>query len=284
MACGAAWSLAACAGTGSGGAGNGTVGVHEVPGPMSVRIEQYREDEVAGVMQVGVTNHGDGLVAIESVRIDWSGLAEPVAADLDYRLPAEASVDLPVPVGLAQCPSPYTGDPRSPQEPAQVTVGLAGGATVQTAVVDSSALARIYQAECRRRYLSDQVNLSFGDAWTLAGDASQTRAVGTMRLRRGDAAGPVAVTGVDGSVLLDLAVTGQPLPVVLADQLAEVVVPVEVRSTLRCDGHALGESKQTFAFDVMVDLGQDGQALPFALTPDHDGRARMQEVIDAACG
>lgn len=272
--------LSACAGTG--GVSPESKGATDLGGSVVVRIEQYREDEVAGMMQVGISNNGPQPLLIEAVDLAWPGFAQVATAAPDYRLPAGAAVDLPMPVAPVECAAPYTSDPRPSAAPAEVTLRLDGGSTVRAVVADTSALKRIYETECQRQYLASQVDIAFGLDWTLAGDAAETRALGTLVLRRVEAPGVVAVTGVDGSVLLALTVTGAG-PVVLAADRSEVVHPVEVRSTLRCDGHALGESKQTFAFDVMVDLG-DGQPLPYPVTPDEAGRVRLQQVIDAACG
>ena len=93
------------------------------------------------------------------------------------------------------------------------------------------------------------------------------------------------MVSVDGSVLLGLALAGTPGPggASLPAGQAAIRLPVEVRSTLRCDGHSLGESKKTYVFDVVVDVG-DGEDRPYALTPDAAARALMQTLIEDACG
>lgn len=93
------------------------------------------------------------------------------------------------------------------------------------------------------------------------------------------------MVSVDGSVLLGLALASAPDPggASLPAGQAAVRLPVKVRSTLRCDGHSLGESKKTYAFDVVVDVG-DGENRPYALTPDPAARALMQTLIEDACG
>jgi hypothetical protein len=57
---------------------------------------------------------------------------------------------------------------------------------------------------------------------------------------------------------------------------------IDVGSTLRCDGHSLGESKKTYVFDVGLDLG-DGR-VDLTLQPPDDVKKQMYDVIKKACG
>jgi hypothetical protein len=248
-------------------------------------IQQYREDEVNGVLQVALTNNGPSPVRIQRVELDWPGFAEPPAADPAYRIGPGLTADLPLPLAAADCSAVPNPQLSGPATPAIARVEVDGGGLVRVPLPASGALERVFTTDCRRQHTAAQVDLAFGSDWARAGAGAGAVLTGTLDVTRREAVGEVGVVSVDGSVLLGLALVGTPGPgsATLAPGQASTRLPVEVRSTLRCDGHSLGESKQTYVFDVVVDLG-DGEARPYALTPDPAARALMQSVIEDACG
>lgn len=276
-------TVAGCSAEEGGPASPASNTVASQPPTLTARIQQYREDEVASVMQVGISNSGVQPVLVEDVEVGWPGFAVPAVAQPRYRIVPGAAVDLPVPVPAADCAAWTARQPSTPPEPAVVTLTVEGGRTVAAPVTDTAALDRIYQRACRQQYLAEQVDLTFDPEWIRQGEGDQARLLGALRLHRRAATGPVTVAAVDGSVLLALSLPGQAAAPELQPNQTDLSVPVEVRSTLRCDGHALGESKQTFAFDVSLSV--DGAApQPFRVSPDEAGRDAMREVLDAACG
>ena len=248
-------------------------------------LQQYREDEVNGVLQVAVTNAGPTPLVIERLEVDWPGFAEPPAAAPAYRLGPGLTADLPVPLAAADCSAAANPQEQGPTTPAVALVQVAGGGVVRLPLPESDALERIFTTDCRRQDTAAQVGLAFGPEWVRGGVGSDAVLSGTLDVTRRNAVGEVGVVSVDGSVLLGLALAGAPGPggALLPAGQAATRLPVEVRSTLRCDGHSLGESKKTFVFDVVVDVG-DGEGRPYALTPDAAARALMQTLIEDACG
>ena len=107
---------------------------------------------------------------------------------------------------------------------------------------------------------------------------------GTIVLSRGSSTSAIDVVDLDGSVLLTLDASPPArvplLTLPAAEQIA--LLSVDVGSTLRCDGHSLGESKKTYVFDVGLDLG-DGR-VDLTLQPPDDVKKQMYGVITKACG
>jgi len=268
-------------GCGPPGAGSRGEGQPQLAGT----VQQYREDEVQGLLQVSLTNRGPSAVVIERIELAWPGFAESPRAEPDYRLGPGITADLPLALAPADCSASDDPQDQGPTAPAVAHIRLAGGASVEVPLPDSPALGRAFTADCRRQHIASEVQLAFGPDWVRGGQGADSVLTGSLELTRRDAVGEVAVVSVDGSVLLALALEGDPGPVGarLPPDEDTARFPVVARSTLRCDGHSLGESKKTFVFDVAVNLG-DGEDRPYALTPDATGRALMQTLIEDACG
>jgi hypothetical protein len=248
-------------------------------------IQQYREDEVRGVFQLALANGGPSPVVVERVEVAWAGFADPPSAAPGYTLGPGLTADLPLPVAPADCTASDSPQERAPAAPAVARVQVAGGRVVEVTLPASAALERLFTASCRRQFIESQVGVSFGPDWVRTGDGAQAALSGELEVGRREATGAIGLAEVDGSVLLGLALAAPPGPagLLLPAGQAAARLPVEVRSTLRCDGHSLGESKQTFVFTAVLDLG-DGQDRPYALTPDPAGRALMQRLLEDACG
>lgn len=268
------------------GCGESTSGV--VDPRVTASLQQYREDEVMGVLQVSVTNTSAAAVRIDHVEVRWPGFAGTPSADPGYELAPGATVDLPVPVVPAQCrrQDASTGSvPSAPGAPAQAGIRLADGTTVSAPLSTSGVLERIYSADCDQRYVASRVKLDFGSDWVRRGTGASSALLGTLVAQRLAGDGILTLVSLDGSVLLSLAFVGDHAEsagqqIAAGEQRA--TFPVVLRSTARCDGHALGESKKTFIFDAVVDLG-DGLGIPYTLSPDAPARAEMQQLIDDAC-
>jgi hypothetical protein len=106
---------------------------------------------------------------------------------------------------------------------------------------------------------------------------------GTIELVRRASTDEILVLDLDGSVLLTLGPTPQASDPMLTVDASErtASLPVEVGSTLRCDGHSLGESKKTYVFAVGLDLG-DGR-VGLTLQPTDAVARQMFEVLTEAC-
>lgn len=241
---------------------------------LGASIRQFREDEAAGVVQIELRG-GTGTIDVASVELDWTGVN--AAAPVDHPLPLTPRriVDIAVPWPGATC--------RGERDPAIVRVRAVGGATFEVGVDREGAavLDRVAAAECAARRLAEQVHLDLAGPWVEpANGGSGNRLVGTLQVTRGASALRLAVESVDGSVLLttDLRST-----VVLDPGEAAGSAPLAVTPSGRCDGHALGESKQTFRFQAQVRIGGGAPVGVDLTVPDAD-RPALFAAIRRACG
>ena len=241
---------------------------------LGASIRQFREDEAAGVVQIELRG-GTGTIDVASVELDWTGVN--AAAPVDHPLPLTPRriVDIAVPWPGATC--------RGERDPAIVRVRAVGGATFEVGVDREGAavLDRVAAAECAARRLAEQVHLELAGPWVEpANGGSGNRLVGTLQVTRRASALRLAVESVDGSVLLttDLAST-----VVLDPGEAAGSAPLAVTPSGRCDGHALGESKQTFRFQAQVRIGGGAPVGVDLTVPDAD-RPALFAAIRRACG
>ncbi len=115
------------------GCASGPAGSADAAAPrLAGSIQQYREDEVNGVLQVALTNDGPSPVVIERIEVDWPGFAEPPAADPAYRLAPGLTADLPLASGgrgLLSRRQPPGAGPRT--TPAVARVQVAGGEVIR---------------------------------------------------------------------------------------------------------------------------------------------------------
>ena len=266
--------LLALAGCGS---GDGTA----APAPaLSGHLQQYREDEVAHVLQVELTNTGPSTVHVDTLRLGWPGLGGTEEAAPAYDLASGVTVALKVPYGDAVCTST-----TRPAEPVTAVVGIGGSAVTVPLAVDEELLARLWDADCQRQRILAAVGVAFGDTWTPMTVKGAPVLRGTLELTRGSSTTPVSVLDLDGSVLLTLdaaAPATSPL-VTMPTTATHASLRVDVGSTMTCTGHVLGESKKTYVFDVGLDLGDGKGRVDVTLTPDASAKPQMYDVITRAC-
>ncbi len=249
-------------------------------------MQQYREDEVNGVLQVALTNSGPSPVVIERVELDWPGFAEPPAADPAYRLDPGLTADLPRVLGGRGLLGLRRPAGAGPDDPAVARVRGRRRRGDRVPLPASAALERIFTTDCRRQHTAAQVGLAFGPEWVRTGAGLRLGAhgqPGRYPPRRGRRGRRGLRRRQRAALRLPSPARPGPGGARCPTAQAAARLPVEVRSTLRCDGHSLGESKKTYVFDVVVDIG-DGEDRPYALTPDAAARALMQTLIKDACG
>jgi hypothetical protein len=257
---------------------------------LTALLAQNREDEVKGLAVVRLTNHGDATLQVSSVSLAWPGLAPAEPTTPDYPLAPGVPTDLPVALGAATCatnaagaPDPGTTPPADPPT-AKVTVG----GTVKVVVMDdadSRALAaRLLARSCQQQAAADAVDVQFGPTWHPTRVDGTPAQAGSLVIRRKASTARITVTALEGSVLLDFAPTSPGvLPKWLAPSTKAAVVPVTLKTSGRCDGHGLGESKKTYILTVLVDLG-DGTPQPITVSPAPDDRPAIWATILAGCG
>jgi hypothetical protein len=257
---------------------------------LTATLAQNREDEVKGVAVVRLTNHGDATVHVSSLSLAWAGLAPAEPTTPDYSLAPGVPTDLPVALGAATCARTADGAPdpatSPPTDPPAAAVTVDGTTTVVVMdVEDSRALAaRLFARSCQQQAVASAVDVQFGPTWhptTVDGTPAQA---GSIVVRRRVSTATITITALEGSVLLDFAPTSpRVLPKWLAPSTKAAVIPVTLRTSGRCDGHALGESKKTYVLTALVDIG-DGTARPVTVLPAEADRPVIWRTILDGCG
>ena len=235
---------------------------------LAVVLEQSRDNENRHLLQVALRN--DGAEPVEVVRLQlrspaFTGVAPTLREDV---LAPGRRLAFPVAYGAADCRG---------SGPATVVVGHRRDGVLHEAELDVPAddplLTRLHERECRLAALGRTAALSFA-GWTR--EAGTARAELVLTRLRGRT--PVAVTAVDGSVILTVRPVG-PLPLVLDGP--EVRLPVAVNPS-RCDPHALAESKRTYAFSLAVRYG-DGPPLTVVARPDPADLPLLEQLVLDVC-
>ena len=242
----------------------------DLPDGVEVFVEFPRYLHLQRRLEVGFDNNaGAEELVIESVGLRAS-LFTPVALDEpDTRVEAGRRRDLQIGLGTAVCPAAAG--------PAQVEVVAEIGGVRQHGLIDVpiEPLQRISDAECGRELVLESVDVAFSDEFAVD-DGVLTTAV-TLARRAGDE--PIEVTNVRGSVLLELvpAAAATPLAAMAPDE-REVEVPVQLR-VIRCDPHAVTESKKTFQLAIWIAVG-DRETQHLVISPEGALRDELQALIE----
>jgi hypothetical protein len=232
---------------------------------MTVEIQQHRRDQVVDVVRVAVHNTGTTPLVVESYRAELPGFAGSAPVVDESRIGPGLVVTLPWAYGEISCPFDAALS-ASGQVRLRVREGDAGTAreVALPAADPRGLLADIGRRACALEKLAGEVDLRFGDDWTLERSPSGDVVRGTLeaRLLRGPAK---VVTDVRGAILYGLRAERprQPLAELTPDDPA-ASIPV-VAYAARCDGHTIGEIKKPYEFLVWVGEG-DGE--PLATTPE----------------
>lgn len=246
-------------------------GPAQAPPGLRAAVEQSRDNENRRLLQLVVVNDGEDVVRVRQARLDSEAYAQVPPAVFDQQVRPGSRTAFPVPYGDVRCGDEPAG--------ASVVLGLADGGSVREVRVpvpdDASVLPRLHRRDCALAALAETVDVALTGPWERAGDAVTGRLLLTRRA--GDVA--VRVTDAQSSIILLLQPSG--LPLELAPGQGTADAPVVVRA-VRCDPHALIESKRTFTFPVFVALG-DAEPLSLSVTADERGRAAMDEALRERC-
>lgn len=275
----AAALLAGCAAAPSGGSASTPDKTAPTAPNLVGALQQYREDEVTHTLKVVLTNAGTSTARVSSLRVAWPGLAGTDEAQVDYDIPPGATVALKVPYGDAVCSTP-----SRPTDPVVAEIVTPDAQLTLPLTASDLLLEKLWDQDCARQRLLDAVDVGFGDTWTPTTQDGAPVLRGSLVLTRGSSTSAIEVLDLDGSVLLTLDATppaDDPLLTMPADA-ARAELSIDVGSTLRCDGHSLGESKKTYVFDVGLDLGEG--RVDLTLQPPDDVKKEMYAVIEKACG
>lgn len=281
-------TLAAVSGCGSAdGSGAGDRGIDGATLGLSATLVQNREDVAPRRLQVKLTNGSDEQLRVLDVRLSWSGLEEVEAADQDVLFGIGQRTDLPVPYGDAICPDDVSAD-RPPRTPivALASIESSDGTRREVAVpVDDvkGVLDNLYQTDCRRQFVDAAVRLELAGPWERVDPGGVPTLRGALAVERRASTDPIAILDISGSVLLSLAPApgvGEPM-LTLAPTDRAGSAALEVTGS-RCDGHALADSKQTFLFQLQLDIG-DGPEGVMIVPPPGAQEAMLQLILDH-CG
>ncbi len=239
----------------------------QIPG-LTATLEQYREDEINGLMSVQTTNRSSTTVELRDLRLRWPGLTDEAQFDSPTRLAPGVTYDIRVRQGDARCGSPPRADGAPPPggAVARAAASIDGAApvAVEIPVHDTRAvLPRVFQQSCQDQRGAWAADLHFGDSWTPSTTASGKPAMdGTIELRRREAEEPLTVTQLNGSVLLRInPVTASDPVAVLAPGQDAGTIPIRIEQSGNCAAHALIESKKSFIIPIGFAVGDDA---PFA--------------------
>ncbi|WP_156384181.1 hypothetical protein [Marmoricola sp. Leaf446] len=259
-----------------------TVTARPDPLPAGVRLSfvQQRFDEGTRRAGVRVANGEPRAMRVVSVGVDWA--AYPLRLHrVDYDVPGRSVVDLRYLLPRAAC-APAAGRDR----PTGVAVVREGGRNrTLRRPVDAEGrrfLDRLWRADCDARTLRRAVSVSYADRWTrdrTAGDGLAAALDGSLVLRRRGGTQPVRVDQVQGSVLMDLTLTG---PTTLPADADGAALPLRLRPG-RCDEHGRSQSTQTFVWRVWLAVG-DAEPRARVVSPTPAQQDRLLAFLDEACG
>jgi len=257
---------------------------------LTATLEQYREDEIQSLISVQTTNRSSSTVLFSDLRLEWDGLSDEAPVERSTQLGPGVTFDLRVRQGHAVCGTPPEAD-GAPPPGAPLAVGHAsvdGGPPQLVAVPIEdrrSILPRVYRTSCQAQRLAWAVDLDFGDEWTPTTTASGKPGVlGTLEVRRSGSDAPLAITRVDGSVLLRVSPAAPSDPLLdLAPDRQAASIPILVEQSGNCTAHALAERKKTFFIPVGVAIGDEEPAAD-VLTFDAPAKQLLNHLINESCG
>lgn len=276
----AALTVAAACAAGCTSAPEPPPAVAQVPASrLDASVAQYRFDEGTRNLRAGVTNNSGRDIRVSSATIVWDGLAFPDVAIAD---------DLVKP-GLTAAFTIAYGAPRCSREPSgrPVLGAVIDGRTrrLPLRVEDPQLLVRLRERACAeaRLHAAASVRLAF-DTRTVMVRGEEYLPGRVVLTRRGSEAPPLRIVDIGGSVLVDFTPrTGRAgLPTALPPDRQRLSLDVLAGSAHRCDGHARGNSSQTFLLSVYVRLGRFPVQREIVV-PTEAEQVRLLALIDRDC-
>jgi hypothetical protein len=251
---------------------------------LAASIRQFREDEAVDVIQIELVRDADDgpLQQVTAMRLHWPGLTDVDPTQRSVVVAPGQRVDVPTALGAVVCtsttaPSASTGT---------VDLRLADGRFVTAPLLADAqvALDNVWNKGCTRQRLLDAVGLGYSE-WQRSDPDGVPTATADLVITRRATTEPVLVTGVDGSVLLFVnPATPLPNPASTLDpDVDSAAVPIVVTGAGRCDGHALSDSKKTYIFQILVQVG-DAEPVGIDLPVEQADRPLLNQVIVDTCG
>jgi hypothetical protein len=246
-----------------------TTPVIELPDDVEVAVEFPRYLQVdREELEVVVDNQSgfDIEVADVALRSPLFQLVEARAHTTNVRVGRR--VDIKVRLGASLCPAPAGASH------VELTTEVDGVRSHGLVAVDAGPLEAISATDCGRELVRQHVDVAFSPDFVVE-DGVVVAQLALERLEGDDA---IAVDAVRGSVLLELRADAATSPLgVLTPGDDTTTIPVQLR-VVRCDPHAVIESKKTFQLSAWVALG-DADPQHLIVVPDGDLRAALEALI-----
>jgi hypothetical protein len=257
---------------------------------LTATLEQYREDEINGLMSVQTTNRSSSTVDLRDLRLRWPGISDEEPYDSATLIPSGVTYDIRVRQGEARCGDPPRADGGVPPGPAvalaDASIDGAAPVSVEIPIDDARAiLPRVYQHSCQDQRGAWAADLRFGDTWTPSTTSTGKPAVlGTIELRRRGSDERLTVTGINGSVLLRISARPPAgAATVLAPGEDAARIPILIEQSGNCEAHALTESKKTFIIPLGFAVG-DEAPIAYIVRFDTPTKQLLNRMINQSCG
>lgn len=219
-----------------------------------------------------VTNTGELPMVVRSVALEWPGYPDGRPSAADPTIPPGATLDLRLALPEPSCESP--GD-----APAIGVVATDRGTVRQELeATGTTYLRRLWHTQCDVALVDGAVEMSYSADWRVVGTGVEARALGDVVLRRREGDDPIAVVGVDGSVLHGLRLPG---PTLLATGADVALIPLEITPGNRCDEHARGQATAPFDFLMRLRIGL--REVPYQVEVPLPATTAATEALDLAC-
>lgn len=251
---------------------------------LAASVSQFRSDEGTADITAGITNHAKQTIRVTKATITWAGLRFPDVTLGGKPVPPTQTAAFKISYRAAHCSQTsesqaIKGDP--------FLVATVNGRTTRLRLSqdDPTLLLRLHASTCAQQRLDHvaTVRLVTAAAPEHIHGATMLPAWIVLQRQPGSTA-PLHLIDLGGSVLLDLSPRPgrRSLPAVLSSGQQVLRFPVLFGSTHRCDGHALGQSQQTFLLSAYVRL-PGGPTQRQILVLSKQDRAALQAVIDREC-
>ena len=241
----------------------------DLPTGLTVFVEYPRYLHAARRLEVGFDNASETSLTVSELALR-SPLFEPAAPEEPETVVAPGRRrDLQIGLGGAVCPAP------AGPSLVEVTATVDGDEQHGLVEIDPAPLDRISAQECGSAFVLENVALGFAQGHTVV-DGEVATTIDVDRLE-GDE--PVTVDAIRGSVLIELRPTTDSTPLAtLPTGETALSIPVRLR-VIRCDAHAVTESKKTFIMAIWVAVGErEPQRVLIEL--EGELRAALQGLIE----
>lgn len=248
--------------------------------PATAQATVNRTDQaIGGVFQVRLTNTGADDFTVLAVRLESPGFETLAYTPRDTFFSPGETTDLPTPYGAVRC------DPGDAADPARAAVRfrLASGETGETRIPLESPhgeLPKLHAGECDKAFIEESVEIAIAEPIEEAGSGPTATASAVVTIDRVATDETVVVSDIRGSVMYR--VMAQRLPVTLEQGTDRAALPIEIVPA-RCDGHALGETKQPYVYPIRIAIGDEFESA-YDLPVTKSQQEQLFDFLVRACG